>query len=66
VAEALRTAVSCEPLVAWLPDQAPEAMHEEAFLAAQVSVALVPLAMLLGEALKLTTGAAAPTETVTD
>jgi hypothetical protein len=41
-------------------------MHEDAFLADQLNVALVPLAMLLGEALRLTTGAGALTDTVTD
>ncbi len=66
MAEALSTAVSCEPLVAWLPDQAPEATHEDAFADDQVSVELVPLMMLLGAALKVTTGAGALTDTATD
>ena len=54
------------PLAAWLPDQSPEARHEEAFAADQLKVALVPLVMLLGEALNVTTGAGAPMETMTD
>jgi hypothetical protein len=49
-----------------LPDQAPEAEHEEAFWTVQLSVELVPLAIVLGPALRLTVGAAGDTETVAD
>jgi hypothetical protein len=58
--------VDCEPLTALLPDQAPEAAHEAAFVADQVSVELVPLATVLGLAPSLTEGAGGATETVTD
>ena len=46
-----------EPLVAWLPDQAPEAVHEVAFVVDQLKVELLPLAMELGLAARLTVGA---------
>ena len=55
-----------EPLVALLPDQAPDAAQEVALLADQLKVALPPLAIVLGLALKLTVGARALTETVAD
>jgi hypothetical protein len=42
--------VVCEPLTDFAPDQAPEAEHEVAFAVLQLSVALVPLAMVLGVA----------------
>lgn len=47
-----------EPLVATLPDQAPEAVHAVASVADQVSVALSPLATREGLALNLTVGVA--------
>jgi len=62
----VRAAVDCEPLVALAPDQAPEAVHEVALVAAQVNVDVPPLATVLGLALKLTVGAGAVTETVAD
>ena len=34
--------MDCEPLIALLPDQAPEAMHDAAFVADQVKVELLP------------------------
>jgi hypothetical protein len=58
--------VDWEPLVALLPDQAPDAAQEVALLADQLKVALPPLAIVLGLALKLTVGAGAVTETVAD
>ena len=58
--------MDCEPLVALAPDQAPEAVHEVALVAAQVNVDVPPLATVLGLALKLTVGAGAVTETVAD
>jgi hypothetical protein len=58
--------VDWEPFVAMAPDQAPEAVHEVALFDVQVSVELLPLLMALGPTLKVTTGAAGLTETVTD
>ena len=59
--------MDCEPLVALVPDHAPEAVHEVAFAADQVSVELPPLATVLGLALMLTVApGAALTVTVAD
>jgi antitoxin component HigA of HigAB toxin-antitoxin module len=63
---AVSAPVDCEPLVALLPDQAPEAVQEVALVADQVNVELAPLATVLGAALKVTVGAAVVTETVAD
>ena len=49
-----------------MPDQAPDAVHEVALVAAQVDVDVPPLATVLGLALKLTVGAGAVAETVAD
>ncbi len=59
--------VDDEPLVALVPDQAPEAVHEVALVAVQLTVELAPLATVLGFAVTVTAGAeaAAVTETVT-
>ena len=54
------------PDTAFVPDQAPEAVQEVAFVAVQFNVALLPLVMALGPTLKLTVGAAALIETVAD
>ena len=54
---ALRAPVDCEPLAAFAPDQAPEAVQAVALLADQVRTALLPLAMELGLAARLTVGA---------
>jgi hypothetical protein len=54
------------PLTALPPDQAPEAIHEVAFVTDHVSVALPPLLTALGPTLNVTVGAAALTDTVTD
>ena len=48
------------------PDHAPEAVHEVAFEAAQVSVELLPLITELGLALRLMAGAGFVTDTVAD
>ena len=58
--------MDCEPLVALVPDQAPEAVQEVALVEDHVSVELLPLAMELGLAARLTVGAEAAevTETV--
>jgi hypothetical protein len=55
-----------EPLVAFAPDQPPEAVQAVALEAAQLRVELLPLVTELGKALKVTAGAAPLTETVTD
>jgi hypothetical protein len=48
------------------PDQLPDAAQDVAFVADQVSVALLPLITELGFALKLTVGAGVVTDTVAD
>jgi hypothetical protein len=54
------------PLSALLPDQAPEAVQEVALVADQVRVALLPLVIVPGLALRLTVGAGGVTDTVAD
>lgn len=49
-----------------MPDQPPEAVQEVAFFAAQVRVAALPFATVLGLAPMVTTGAAELTVTVAD
>ena len=49
--------VDCEPLTASVPDQAPEAVHEVALVDDQLKVELVPLATVLGLAVRVTVGA---------
>ena len=46
--------LDCEPLIALLPDHAPEALHEVALADDQVKVELAPFATVLGLALMLT------------
>ena len=58
--------MDCEPLTALLPDQAPEAVQEVAWVLDHVRVELAPLATVLGLAVKLTVGAADVTVTVAD
>ena len=58
--------MDCEPLMDLLPDQAPEAVHEVAFVAVQVRVELLPLITELGLAPRLMVGAGDFTETVAD
>jgi hypothetical protein len=48
--------VLCEPLTALVPDQDPEAVQAVAFFADQVSVALLPLATVLGLDARVTVG----------
>ena len=55
----LNGAVACDPLRATVPDQPPAAVHEVAFVELQVSVAVPPVAIVLGAALRLTAGAGA-------
>lgn len=64
--DALSAAVLCEPLVASLPLQPPEALQEAALVEAQVNVDVPPLAMVLGFAVSVTVGAGAVTVTVAD
>ena len=64
MALAFRAPVDCEPLVALAPDQAPEAVQAVALLADQDKTALLPLAIVLGLAVKLTVGADVLTETI--
>jgi len=54
VAFAVSAPVVWEPLTALLPDQAPEAVHDVAFVDDQVKSALLPLDTVLGLALMLT------------
>lgn len=49
-----------------MPDHAPDATHEEAFVADHVRVALEPLTTALGPALKVTVGGGVETVTVAD
>ncbi len=63
---ALSAPVDCEPRTASLPDQAPEAAQEVALTADQVSVALPPVATVLGPTLNVTVGIGALADTVTD
>jgi hypothetical protein len=66
VVDWLRAPVLCDPLVASVPDQPPEAVHEVAFVADHVSVVLPPLVTLLLAGLRVTVGAALETDTVVD
>jgi hypothetical protein len=52
--------VACDPLVATLPDQPPEAVHEVTSLDDQVKVDVPPLATLLGLAANVTLGVVLP------
>jgi hypothetical protein len=63
---AVRAPLDWEPLTGLVPDQAPEAVHEVAFVAAQVKVELRPLAIELGLAEKVMAGAGELTETIAD
>jgi len=62
----VRAPVDCVPAVALVPDQPPEAVQAVARVDDQLSVAALPLATVLGLAFKLTVGAGAVTDTVTD
>ena len=54
MALAVKAPVDCDPLVALEPDQAPEAVQEVALVDDHVSVDPLPLATVLGLALRLT------------
>jgi hypothetical protein len=58
--------VDFDPLRPTAPDHAPEAVHEVALVADQVSVELLPLATVLGLAAKLIVGTGWVTDTVAD
>ncbi len=58
--------MDCEPCVAFVPDQAPEPVHEVALAADQFSVALPPLVTALGPTLRLTVGVGDLIEIVAD
>jgi hypothetical protein len=58
--------VDCEPLNALAPDQAPEAVQEDALLDDHVNVALLPLVIVLGLATSPSVGGGGVTETVVD
>jgi len=62
----LTAPVDEEPLVDLLPDHAPEAVHDAALVADQVSVELPPAVTVLGLALSATVGVAEATDTVAD
>ena len=60
--------MDCEPLMAWEPDQAPDALQEVALVLDQLKVELFPLVIELGLAARVTVGAgvAGFTDTVAD
>jgi len=58
--------VEVEPLAPFAPDQAPEAVQAVALVDDQFSVELLPLATVLGLAVKVTVGAGWVTDTVAD
>ena len=62
----VRLPVEVEPLVGSLPLQPPEAMQDVAWVEFQINVALAPLAIVLGFAVKLTVGSGCVTDTVAD
>ena len=62
----MRAPVDCEPLMAFTPDQAPEAVHDVALMEDQVNTELPPLAIVLGLAAKATVAAGGVTDTVVD
>jgi hypothetical protein len=63
---AVSAPVAWEPVAALAPDQAPEAVQAVAFVDDHVRVEPLPLATVLGLAIRLTVGEGAVTETVTD
>ena len=57
--------MDCDPVIAFVPDQAPDALQVVAFVEDHVSVELAPLVIALGPTLKFTVGAEADAPTVT-
>jgi hypothetical protein len=66
VAFAVSAPVDRVPFRPWLPDQFPDATHDVAFVDDQLRVDALPLATVLGVAVKVTVGAEAVTVTVAD
>lgn len=62
---AVRAPVACVPEVALLPDQPPEAVQELALLTDQLKVEGLPLATVVGVAVKEMAGAGVAAFTVT-
>ncbi len=63
---AVSAAVLCEPLMASVPLHPPEAVHDVALVDDQLSFDAVPLATVLGVAVRVTDGAGVVTEMVAD
>ncbi len=66
VAFAVSAPVGDEPLTAFAPDQAPDAVQDVALVADHDNVEPLPLATVLGLAVMLTVGAGCATDTVAD
>jgi len=66
VAFAVSAPEDCEPLTAFVPAQAPEAVHAVAFCVDHVSVDVAPELMVLGLALIVISGGSEETVTVAD
>jgi hypothetical protein len=65
--DAVRGPVDCEPLVGSVADQPPDAVQDAALTELQFKVALLPLLIVLGDAVNETVGAlVALTVTVAD
>jgi hypothetical protein len=63
---AVNAAVLAEPVVDSAPLQPPDAVQEVALVDDHANADLAPLAIVVGEAVKVTVGAAAVTVTVAD
>ena len=63
---AVKAPVLCDPLTPLGPDQDPEAVQAVALVAVQVSIALLPLATVLGLAAKVMVGTGWVTVIVVD
>ncbi len=63
---AVRAPVDCDPLVASVPVQPPEAVLEVALVEVHVSVELLPDTTLVGLAVSVTVGAGVVTVTLAD
>jgi hypothetical protein len=66
VALAVSAPVLCDPVIAFVPDQDPEAVQAVALVAFQVSAALLPFATVLGLAVRVMVGTGWVTVTVVD
>jgi hypothetical protein len=63
---AVSAPLDCEPLIPFVPDQPPEAVQAVALVEDQLKVDALPLARVLGLAVKLTVGIGVVTEMVAD